>query len=96
MIEQGGAVGPPPSVSRTVGQGIWERQSPGIFKSLFKFFTFDATGQNLARLEVEELVEFQSRDQVDLHAVAAVFAPSGIQVGTNCLVGSGTRLGFPE
>ena len=96
MLEQGAAAGPPPAASRTVGQGVWQRERAGLFESLFTFFTFDATGQYLTRVVVEEIVEFTGGNELDLQAVAGVFAPNGAQVATNCVIGSGERLTVPE
>lgn len=95
VIEQGSRVGPPPTATRTVGQGIWEREMPGVFHATFSFFTFDANAQPLTRADIDETLEFEGRDRVLSYGTGTVSTPTGVVVATNCFVGPGDRLRFP-
>jgi hypothetical protein len=95
-LEQGSSVGPPPSASRSVGQGVWRRESPGLFRAHIVFFNFDAGGQVLGRVEIDEFVETHGRDRILHYGVGSVFTPAGVQVARNCFTGPGERLALPE
>jgi hypothetical protein len=50
-LVEGGA--PPfPSVSRSAGQGIWERTGPHTFRAFFRFHSFDDLGRRVSITEV--------------------------------------------
>ena len=95
-LEQGSTAGRPPAISRTVGQGVWERESPGLFHAIYKFFAFDVNGQLVSRVEIDELVEFQSGDEIIHYGVGRVFNPAGVEVTSNCFTGTGVRMALPE
>jgi hypothetical protein len=94
-LEQGSRVGAP-ATSRTVGQGVWEREGAGLFRGLFVFFAFDATGQTLGRVEINELVELDGRDRSLHYGFANIFTPDGVQVARNCFTGPGERVKLTE
>lgn len=95
-IEQGSTVGPPPSASRTVGQGVWRRQAPGDFRARVTFFAFDNAGHQLTRVMIDEIVETEGTDEAISYGVGRVFTPTGIQVGSNCFTGPGRRVTLDE
>jgi hypothetical protein len=91
-IEQGATPGPPPATSRSIGQGVWERAAGGRFQAQFTFYSFDATGQLLVRVAIDEDLEFTGGDTVDGAGVGRVFTPAGQQVATNCFTSPGRRV----
>ena len=52
MVEGGAPAGPPPAVSRSSGQGIWQRTSAHRFVEFFRFNNFDNLGRVVSIVEV--------------------------------------------
>lgn len=52
LIEGGGPATPPPAVSRSAGQGIWERAGHRTFRVLFRSHSFDNLGRLVRIIEV--------------------------------------------
>lgn len=95
LTEQGNQIAPGVHM-RTTALGIWKREGGRVFRTFFKFFNFDGSSSLLSRVEVDETVELDhGGDTLTTVAIGRVFNPAGIQVATNCLAGSGTRLTLP-
>ena len=55
LVEGGAPPGPPPAVSRSSGQGIWQRTSAHRFVEFFSFSNFDNLGRLVSIVEVTVL-----------------------------------------
>lgn len=82
MIEQGSRTGPPPTASRTVGQGVWQRVKGRRFGSVFKFFRFDAAGVYIGGNEIETTLDLGTKGNTFVAASAGfAFDTAGSPVG---------------
>ena len=52
LIEGGGPATPPPAISRSAGQGIWERAGHRSFRVFFRSHSFDNLGRLVRIIEV--------------------------------------------
>jgi hypothetical protein len=52
LVEGGSPATPPPAVSRSAGQGIWERTGDDTFRVFFRFHSFDNLGRLVRITEV--------------------------------------------
>ena len=77
---------------RTVSHGLWERDSPGVYTTSFRFFRFNADGTLAGRNIVRQHIEV-SDDGMTYTATATnqAFDVNGVLLSTNCATGEGTR-----
>jgi hypothetical protein len=82
ILIEGGA--PPfPAVSRSAGQGIWERTSPHTFRVFFRAHNFDNLGRLVSIVEVTTLPSLIQGDNPDTPDVLEPYYLSGD--GTNTI-----------
>jgi hypothetical protein len=93
MIEQGNRIGTPPTVQRTIGQGVWEHESGRTYAARHKFFRFDANAAFIGSNDVTRTVQLGAKgDWFVGSGVGKGFDAAGNPVGTLCIAETGTRL----
>ena len=83
LIEGGSPSTPPPAVSRSAGQGIWERTSHHTFRVFFRFHSFDNLGRLVRITEVTTLPRLIQGDNPETPDVLEPYYLSG--EGTNTI-----------
>jgi hypothetical protein len=92
MIEHGGRVGPPPTVSRTVAQGTWQRVRGSRYEAVYEFFRFDGTGAFIGSNRITRDITLGSKGLFFSSTGTAVgFDAAGTQIGVACLRETGLR-----
>src|SRR4051812_15218482 len=77
---------------RSVSHGVWERDSPGVYTTAFRFFRFNADGTLAGRQIVRQHIEVSDDGETyTATAVAQVLDANGNVTATNCASGVGTR-----
>ena len=77
---------------RSASHGVWERDSPGVYTSVFQFFRFNAdgtlAGRAIARQHIEVSDDGESYVATTTTQIRDV---AGNVIMTNCASGAGTR-----
>jgi len=77
---------------RSASHGLWERDSPGVYTTSFRFFRFNADGTFAGRNIVRQHIEVSDDGQTyTASAISQVLDVNGVIISTNCTTGEGTR-----
>jgi hypothetical protein len=83
LIESGGPATPPPAVSRSAGQGIWERTGDHTFRVFFRSHSLDNLGRLVRITEVTTHPSLIKGDNLETTDVVEPYYRSG--EGTNTI-----------
>jgi hypothetical protein len=77
---------------RTVSHGLWERDSPGVYTTSFRFFRFNADGTLAGRNIVRQHIEVSNDGQTyTASATNQAYDINGVLLSTSCATGEATR-----